>query len=71
MDFFKTSKASKKGVFEFTKRQTPFEINARMIAFAREIGLGLSALKASSKFVNFPPPMNRGFYDNLFNYRTF
>ena len=54
---FKTSKPCKKGVLETNQRQTPFEINARMIVFAREVGLGLNSLKFFSKCVNSPPPM--------------
>ena len=37
-----------------------------MVAYAREIGLGLSALQAFAKCLNTLPPMNQGSYDALF-----
>ena len=67
-DLFKTSKHCKKeGVFAENKRQTPFEVNARMVAYAREIELGISALETLSKCVNSPLPIRQGSYDNLFD----
>ena len=38
--FSSSKRCTKKGVFEKHAKQTPFEINARMVSFAREIGLG-------------------------------
>ena len=64
---FNTSKPCRKGVFEGNQRQTPHEINARMIVFAREIGLGLSSLEIFSKCINTPPPINQGLYENIFD----
>ena len=38
-----------------------------MVAYAREIGIGLSALQAFSTCLNVLPPMNQSSYDAFFN----
>ena len=58
---FSTSKRCKKEeLFQESLRQTPYELNFRMVAYAREIGLGLSTLQAFFKCLNIGtlPPKN-------------
>ena len=47
--------------------KTPYVVNARMLAFSRELGLGLGALQTFSKCLNSPPPMTQNSYESLFN----
>lgn len=63
--FSSSKRCAKKGVYQNHNKQTPFEVNVRMVSFVREIGLGLSALEDFSKCLNSPPPMNQRPYDAI------
>jgi len=65
--FATSNMCEKKGAFQSNARQTPYEVNVKMISFARELGLGLAALQTFSKCLNSPPPMGQTSYDALFN----
>lgn len=47
-------------------KKTPFEINSRMVSFARAIGKGHTALETFSKHLNSPSPMTAANYKKLF-----
>ena len=59
--------SDKTGVFEHNQRQPPFEVNIRMVSYAREIGMGLGTLESFSKCMNCASPMSQNAYDNLFD----
>ena len=65
--FSTSGTCEKKKVFQFNFRKTPYVVNARMLAFAKKLGLGLGALQTFSKCLNSPPSMTQNSYESLFN----
>ena len=66
--FLSSSSCEKTGVLNNIKTKTPFEVNVKMVCFARAIGRGQSCLDTFSKCLNLPNSMYTKTYQNLLEY---
>ena len=66
---FRSSKMTEKtGVFSDAKTKNPWEINVRMVPFARAIGKGNSCLDTFRKYLNMPDALQPNAYQAILKY---